>query len=62
MICYIAGNFEAGNSLNLAIMAAIGQHSQVTLHCLLLSPDVINCTVLSSQIFWRETVSLLYVI
>ena len=26
MICYIAGNFEAGNSLNLAIMAVVGQH------------------------------------
>ena len=30
MICYIAGNFEAGNSLNLAVTAVVGQHSRVT--------------------------------
>ena len=27
MICYIAGNFEAGNSLNLAVTEVVGQHS-----------------------------------
>ena len=32
-ICYIAGNFEAGNSLNLTVMAVVGQHSRVTVHC-----------------------------
>ena len=26
MICYIAGNFEAGNSLDLALTAVVGQH------------------------------------
>ena len=33
MICSIAGNFEAGNSLNLAVTAAVGQHLRVTVHC-----------------------------
>ena len=33
VICYITGNFEAGNSLNLAVTAVIGQHSRVTLRC-----------------------------
>ena len=33
VICYIAGNFKAGNSLNLAVTAVISQHSRVTLHC-----------------------------
>ena len=27
MICDIAGNFEAENSLNLTLMAVVGQHS-----------------------------------
>ena len=31
--CYIAGNFEAGNSLNLVVTALVGQHSRVTVHC-----------------------------
>ena len=31
--CYIAGNFEAGNSLNLTVMAVISQHSWVAVHC-----------------------------
>ena len=26
MMCYIAGNFEAANSLDLALMAVVGQH------------------------------------
>ena len=30
MICNIAGNFEAENSLNLTLMAVFGQHSWVT--------------------------------
>ena len=29
MICSIAGNFEAENSLNLAVKAGVGQHSPV---------------------------------
>ena len=33
MICYIAGNFEAGNSLNLAVTAVVHQHSRETVHC-----------------------------
>ena len=33
MIDNIAGNFEAENSLNLTLMAVIGQHSWVTVHC-----------------------------
>ena len=37
MICYIAGNFEVGNLLNLAV---VGQHSRVTVHCY--PPDVID--------------------
>ena len=32
-----AGNFKAGNSLNLAVMVVIGQLSRVTLHCHLLT-------------------------
>ena len=53
MIHYIAGNFEAGNLLHVTVTAIVGQHSQVSVHCLIssaISPD---------QIFWRETVSLL---
>ena len=33
MICSIAGHFEAGNSLNLAVTAVVGQHLRVTVHC-----------------------------
>ena len=32
-ICHIAGNYEAGNSLNLAVTAVVGQHSWVAGHC-----------------------------
>ena len=33
LICYIAGNFEAGNSLIHAVTAVVdGPHSRVTLH------------------------------
>ena len=41
MICYIAGNFEAGNSLNLALTAVIGQQSEVTVHCYPLTSDFV---------------------
>ena len=33
MTCCTAGNFEAGNSLNLAVTAVVGQHLRVTVHC-----------------------------
>ena len=32
VICYIAGNFEAGNSLFLSVTAVDGPHSRVTVH------------------------------
>ena len=53
VICYVAGNFEAGNSLNLAVTAVVGQHLRVTVHCYPLT------SMLLAQRFWRETVSLL---
>ena len=60
MICYTAGNFEAGNSLNLAVTAVVGQHPRVTVHCTLLPSDVIEiAAMLPTQRFWREIVSLL---
>ena len=55
-VCYIAGNFEAENSLNLAVTEVISQHSRVTLHCY---PRTSFFAILPSQRFWRETVSLL---
>ena len=30
---YLAGNFEARDSLNLAVTAVVDQHSRVTVHC-----------------------------
>ena len=30
----IPGNFEAGNSLNLAVVAVVNQHWQVTVYCI----------------------------
>ena len=33
VICYMAGNFEAGNSLNIIVTVVVGQNSQVTVHC-----------------------------
>ena len=30
----IPGNFEVGNSLNLAVVAVVNQHWQVTVHCI----------------------------
>ena len=44
MICYIAGN-----SLNLAVTAVVGQHSRVTVHCYSLTSKMLQC--------WRENVS-----
>ena len=32
-LSYIAGYFEAGNSLNLAVTAVFGEHSRVAVHC-----------------------------
>ena len=57
MICYIAGNFEAGNSLNLAVTVDVRQHSQETVHCY--PADFIDFAMFSAQRFWRETVLLL---
>ena len=51
----MAGNFKAGNSLNLAVTAVVGQHSRVTMHCF--PPDVIDFAMLPTQRFWRESVS-----
>ena len=48
MICYIGGNFEAGNSLNLAVIG--GCRSTF---------DDIDFATLPAQRFWRETVSLI---
>ena len=45
MICYIAGN-----SLNLAVTAVVGQHSRVTVHCRLLS-DVKDVAMLAGKSF-----------
>ena len=33
VVIQLHGNFEAGNSLNLAVTALVGQHSRVTVHC-----------------------------
>ena len=52
VICYTAGNFESGNSLNLALTAVVGQRT-------LLPSDVIDLAMFPAQRFWRETVSLL---
>ena len=49
VICYIAGNFEAGNSLNLAVWAVISQHSRVTLYCYPLTSQIF-CNVACSEI------------
>ena len=45
---------EAGNSLNLAVTAVVGQHS-------LLLFEVMDFAMLPAQRFWRETASLLEV-
>ena len=41
------GNFDAGNSLNLTVMAVVGQQA-------LLHSDIIDFAILSTQRFWRE--------
>ena len=46
---------KAGNSLNLAETAVVGQHSQVTVQ----HSDVIDFAMWPAQRFWRETVLLL---
>ena len=38
MVCYIAGN-----SLNLAVTAIVGQRSQVTVHCYPLTSWILQC-------------------
>ena len=48
MICFIAENFEAGNSLNPIATTIVGQHA-----------DIIDFAMLSAQIFSWETDSLL---
>ena len=55
VICYIPGNFEAGNSLNLAVTVVV-QHLLVTINALL--PTDIRA-MLPAQRFWWETVLLL---
>ena len=57
MICYIAGNFEAGNSLNFAVVALVSQYLQVRVQ--VLPSDVIDFAMLATQGSWREIVSLL---
>ena len=60
MICLIAGNFEAGNSFNHAVTAALGQHSWVTVHYLLPGDNIqtLDIALVPSQRFCWETVSL----
>ena len=57
MICYITGNFEAGNSLNFAVVALVSQYLQVRVQ--VLPSDVIDFAMLATQGFWREIVLLL---
>ena len=59
MICYITGNFEAGNSLNFVVVALVSQYLQVRVQ--VLPSDVIDFAMLATQGFWREIVSLLHV-
>ena len=56
MICYITGNFEAGNSLNFVVVALVSQYLQVRVQ--VLPSDVIDFAMLATQGFWREIVSL----
>ena len=57
VICYIAGNFEAENSLNLAVTAVVGQH--IYGNNTLLHSDIIHVdfAMLPTQRFRQETVS-----
>ena len=57
MICYITGNFEAGNSLNFVVVALVSQYLQVRVQ--VLPSDVIDFAMLATQGFWREIVSLI---
>ena len=57
MICYITGNFEAGNSLNFVVVALVSQYLQVRVQ--VLPSDVIDFAMLATQGFWWEIVSLL---
>ena len=57
MICCIGGNFEAGNSLNLAVIG--GCRSTFAGNSGLLPSDDIDFATLPAQRFWRETVSLI---
>ena len=59
MICYITGNFEAGNSFNFAVVALVSQYLQVRVQ--VLPSDVIDFAMLATQGFWREIVSLINV-
>ena len=45
----IARNFDAGNSLNLAVVAVVNQHWQVTVHCI--PPDIITFAILPAERF-----------
>ena len=60
MICYIAGNFEAGNSLNLAVWYRLTFASNSALLRLLPS-EVIDFAMLPAERFCRKTVSFLVV-
>ena len=43
----VAGKCEAGNSLNLAVMTVVSQHSQLTVHCYPLTSQILQCCLLS---------------
>ena len=43
VICYAAENFEAGNSLNLAVTAVVDQHSRMTVLCYPLTSKSLQC-------------------
>ena len=55
MICYIAGKFEDGNSLNLTVTAVVGKYYFVG-NSALLPSEVKDFATLPTQRFWRETV------
>ena len=57
MICYITGNFEAGNSLKFAVVALVSQYLQVRVQ--VLPSDIIDFAMSATQGFWWEIVSLL---
>ena len=59
MLCFIAGNLEAGNStFNLARCNG-GCRSTFAGNSAMLPSDVIDFAIMSAQRFWRETVLLL---